>query len=224
MAERRSPGQRAGLSRERVLDAALAIVDRDGLAALTMRRLGGELGVEAMTIYHHLPGKDALLDGLVERVLDLASPPQPQQRTPDRAWDASMRDYAVTLRRTLRAHPGVLPIAVTRPAATPRTLRLVESSLALLRAAGFPLGLALDLFNALTVFVIGHVAAEVATEPVNERGAAGSTEYLAGLDATEFPLLTEAATLGEGTDDQARFGTALDAFLLGFAALRDAAA
>lgn len=197
----RTPGQRAGLSRERVLDVALTIADRDGLAGLTMRKLGAELGVEAMTLYHHLPNKDALLDGLVERVLELATPPE----TGD--WAASMRGYAIGLRAMLLEHPGVLPLAATRPAVTPGTLRTVERSLTLLRDAGFPLGLALDLVNALSVFVIGHVAAEVAipTAPPME------------LD--EFPLLAEAVRTGAGVDDADRFHVAVDAFLLGFGQL-----
>jgi AcrR family transcriptional regulator len=213
---RRSPGQRAGLSRERVLDAALAIADRDGLAALTMRRLGSELGVEAMTLYHHLPNKDALLDGLVERVLELAAPPE----TDGRAWTDSMRDYAIALRATLRQHPGVLPLAATRPAVTPQTLRTVERSLELLHSAGFSLGLALDLVNTLSVFVIGHVAAEEAIPAATE---ADSIAQLAELDPAEFPLLSAAARDGQGTDDESRFRTAVEAFLLGFGALRDQA-
>jgi AcrR family transcriptional regulator len=186
------------LSRERVLDAALAIADRDGLAALTMRKLGGELGVEAMTLYHHLPNKDALLDGLVERVLELATPPEGGD------WAASMRGYAISLRAILKEHPGVLSIAATRPAVTPRTLQIVERSLALLRGAGFELGLALDLVNALSVFVIGHVAAEMAipAAPV--------------MDTKEFPLLDEAVRTGAGVDDETRFLHAVDALLVGF--------
>ena len=66
---KRTRADRAGLSRGQVLDAALDLVDRDGVAALSMRRLGAELGVEAMTVYHYLPNKDALLDGIVERVM-----------------------------------------------------------------------------------------------------------------------------------------------------------
>jgi len=66
---KRTRADRAGLSREQVLDAALDLVDRDGVGALSMRRLGAELGVEAMTLYHYLPNKDALLDGIVERVM-----------------------------------------------------------------------------------------------------------------------------------------------------------
>ncbi|MEN2417812.1 TetR/AcrR family transcriptional regulator C-terminal domain-containing protein [Streptomyces rimosus] len=209
---KRARGERAGLSRQRVLDAALALVDRDGLAALSMRRLGADLGVEAMTLYHYVPNKDALLDGLVERVFEQAAP-----LTADGArWRPALERYAGSLRRTLLRHPAVLPLAMSRPAVTPQTLGAVESGLRMLRDAGFPLGRALDVLNALTVFVIGHAAVEAATARVNEQGAPGSTAYLAQLDTDRFPLLVEAGRGGHGADDAARFDHAVRALLAGF--------
>jgi AcrR family transcriptional regulator len=202
------PRARAGLTREVVLDAAMDLVDREGLGALTMRRLGVELGVEAMSLYHHVRGKDALLDGLVERVLEQAAP------LTGAGWDAALRAFAWSLRATLLRHPGVLPLAVTRPAVTPATLHTVEQGLRMLRAAGFPLGRALDVLNALTVFVVGHAAAEIGTTSAH---GSGSAARLATLDAEEFPLLVTAAREEEGTDDEARFRFAVDAMLAGFA-------
>jgi AcrR family transcriptional regulator len=76
---KRTRGVRAGLSRGQILDAALALADREGLGAVTMRRLGAELGVEAMTVYHHVPNKTALIDGLVERIFT-AGPGAPTER------------------------------------------------------------------------------------------------------------------------------------------------
>src|SRR6202012_3770970 len=86
---KRTRADRAGLSREQVLDAALDLVDRDGASALSMRRLGAELGVEAMTLYHYLPSKDALLDGIVERVMG-----QAETRLADGPWDRALTAYA----------------------------------------------------------------------------------------------------------------------------------
>jgi AcrR family transcriptional regulator len=210
---RRARGQRAGLSRERVLDAALALVGDAGPAALTMRRLGAELGVEAMTLYHYVPDKEALLDGIVERLLDEVPPPVGGEGP----WQAVLRDYAHALRAVLLRHPGVLPIAAARPAVTRRTLRRVEQALQLLRGAGFALGQALDVFNSLTVFVVGHTAAEAAASRPERAAGPGSATHVAGLDDSEFPLLVTAARTGEGTDDQARFRFAVDALLAGFA-------
>ena len=89
------------MSRAQVLDAALSLVDRDGVAALSMRRLGAELGVEAMTLYHYLPNKDAVLDGLVERVMAEA-----ETGLADGPWDQALTSYARSLRATLLRHPG----------------------------------------------------------------------------------------------------------------------
>ncbi|MFH8345328.1 TetR/AcrR family transcriptional regulator C-terminal domain-containing protein [Streptomyces sp. NPDC018045] len=210
--QKRARGERAGLTRERVLDAALALVDRDGLAALSMRRLGAELGVEAMTLYHYVPNKNALLDGLVERVFERAAP----LAAGGGRWRPALEEYAASLRRILLRHPGVLPLAMSRPAVTPQTLDAVEGGLRMLRDAGFPLGRALDVLNALTVFVVGHTAVEAATARVNEEGAPGSTAYLAQLDADRFPLLAQAGRDGHGADDAARFHYAVRAMLAGF--------
>src|ERR1700753_2724570 len=123
----RGQGKHAGRSRELVLDAAVALVDRDGLDGLSRRKLGAALGVEAMTVYHYVPNKAALLDGLVEWVLQhsgTASAP-----ADGLSWDRLLRRYGQTLRSTLLAHPGVLPLLLSRPAVTPQTLEAVENGL-----------------------------------------------------------------------------------------------
>lgn len=217
---KRTPGNRAGLNRERVLDTALALADRDGVRALTMRRLGDELGVEAMTLYHYVANKDALLDGLVERVFARAMAHAEQQaaRAADAehvdAWRELLAAYASALRTALLRHPGVLSLATTRPAVTPATLDVVESTLGALTSAGFPLARAVDALNALTVFVIGHASAEAAIAPAPD--SPGSAAWLADLDPARYPLLTEAAREGAGTDDEQRFTFAVDALLTGY--------
>jgi len=177
-----------------------------------MRRLGAELGVEAMTLYHYLPNKDALLDAIVERVMA-----QAETTLTGGPWEQAVTDYARSLRATLLRHPGAALIVATRPAVTPETLRAAERGLALLRGAGFPLDRALDTLNALTLFTVAHAASEVSTAAVNSANAAGSQDYVAGLDEEEFPLLTEAARSSKGTDDSARFEFAIAAFIRGVA-------
>ena len=164
---KRTRADRAGLSREQVLDAALDLVDREGVAALSMRRLGAELGVEAMTLYHYLPNKDALLDGIVERVMA-----QAETSLADGPWDQALTGYARSLRAMLLRHPGAALLVATRPAVTPETLRAAERGLALLCDAGFPVGRALDTLNALTLFTVAHAASEVSTAAVNSAAAA----------------------------------------------------
>ncbi|MFC8719022.1 TetR/AcrR family transcriptional regulator C-terminal domain-containing protein [Kitasatospora sp. NPDC057198] len=215
-AARRGPGERVGLSRQQVLDAALGLVDRNGLKGLTMRALGLELGVEAMTLYHYVPHKDALLDGLVEQVFTAATPATDGAAD----WRTALRTYATALREGLLRHPAVLPLAASRPAVTPATLDGLEALLRLLTAGGFPLGRALHALNSLTVFVVGHATAEAAITV--GAGEAGGADWLAALEAERYPLLVRAATERAGTDDAERFAFALDALLLGFDALAPA--
>src|SRR5690349_10629994 len=93
MSPKRTRGQNAGLTRQAILRAALALADREGLKALSMRRIGQELGVEAMSLYQHVDSKDALLDGLVEQVVTQAAP----LLTEAASWQEALREYAHAL-------------------------------------------------------------------------------------------------------------------------------
>lgn len=213
----RGPGQRAGLSRQTVLDHALDFADRKGLSALTMRALGAELGVEAMTLYHYVPTKDALLDGMLERAFTLATPAPTADFGGDASadsWQRDLREFALGLRRGLLRHPGILPLATSRPAVTPEMLDRVEDYLRMLTSAGFDLGRALHIINTLVLLVVGHVAAETQVDPQAETGGA---EWVSALDPARYPLLTEAAGSGRGTDDAERFDFAVDCLITGFA-------
>ena len=170
----------------------------------------GELGVQGMSLYTHVENKDALLDGIVERVMA-----QAETRLTDGPWDQALASYARSLRATLLRHPGAVLLVATRPAVTPETLRAAERGLTLLCGAGFPVGRALDTLNALTLFVVAHAASEVSTAAVNSAAAAGSQDYVAGLDERDFPLLTRAARSSAGTDDRTRFEFAIAAFIRG---------
>src|SRR5258706_5684902 len=109
---------RVALSRERVLEAALQIVDREGLEAISMRRLGDALGVEAMSLYNHVPNKAAVLDGVFERVLAELPVLKPGRKS----WRAVLKAQALALRDVLAAHPNALPLFATRPAVTEASL------------------------------------------------------------------------------------------------------
>ncbi|GGP81095.1 TetR/AcrR family transcriptional regulator C-terminal domain-containing protein [Streptosporangium pseudovulgare] len=199
--------ERGKLSRERVLDAALALVDEIGVKGLTMRRLGAEIGVEAMTLYYYVPNKEALLDGLVERVLSRAVAEPPAPGTP---WRSMLREAAVGYRRELLRHPGVLPLVAGRPVSGPEALQVLEAGVAVLREAGFGLREAFHAITATITFVVGHTLAEVPPPGQDEPA----------LDTTGFPLIAHAVAEGLGApeDHQSRFDYALDALLDGFAA------
>ncbi|GAA2700981.1 TetR/AcrR family transcriptional regulator C-terminal domain-containing protein [Actinoplanes palleronii] len=216
MPDRRA-GAKAGLTRERVLDAALDYVDAHGLPALSMRKLGAQLGVEAMSLYRHVPNKDALLDGLVDRVMETAFTGLGAPSGDD--WPAWLRAFAHGLRSALIAHPGVLPLAATRPVNSPDALRMSEGWLAAMRTAGLPLGRALDMVNVLATFTIGHTLAEVGQTPGHEGSEPDLDQHAAELDPAEFPNLLEVIATRAGLDFDSRFTQAVDILIAGYAAL-----
>ncbi|MEV8100667.1 TetR/AcrR family transcriptional regulator C-terminal domain-containing protein [Kitasatospora sp. NPDC085879] len=199
--------RRAGLSREKVLRAALGLVDRDGVEKLSMRRLGAELGVEAMTLYHYVPNKAALLDGLVELVVGSV---RPDPDGPAEAWPQRLREFATAFRTELLRHPGVIVLVATRPARSARALQIVEDTAAALGRAGIGPVDALRMVNSVATLVIGQCLAEAAATP-------GHPDEPADLDLSALPTLAAAVAGGLGTpeDHQARFDLALDALLTG---------
>ncbi|MFC7549706.1 TetR/AcrR family transcriptional regulator C-terminal domain-containing protein [Plantactinospora sp. GCM10030261] len=208
MPPRRTRGQSAGLTRQAILRAALTLADREGLKALSMRRVGRELGVEAMSLYQHVADKDALLDGLVEELLTRVAPPLWENDS----WQAGLRQYAHALLRVLLAHPNVLPLVVTRPAITAQNLRMMENALEALQAAGLPLPTALDMLYAVTGFVVGH--AVMAHE--DDHNVVNARQTIPGIDHQEYPRLAEATRAALPTGPNLRFEFALDAMLRGF--------
>ncbi|MFF6885884.1 TetR/AcrR family transcriptional regulator C-terminal domain-containing protein [Streptomyces sp. NPDC012421] len=206
MAANRARGQRAGLSRQDVLEAALKLVDREGLNALSMRRLGAELGVEAMTLYHHVPNKTALLDGMIEQVVAEAVPPEFGAAT----WRRDLSAYAHALAAALAAHPHTVPLLLSRPAVTPRNLRTLDAVVGMLHEAGFPLPRTLDVLYSLTGFVVGHAAAQA--------GRVDDAGIMTALDEDAYPLLVAAARAAGDDRADTRFTFALNALLSGFEA------
>ncbi|MGE0398103.1 MAG: TetR/AcrR family transcriptional regulator C-terminal domain-containing protein [Kofleriaceae bacterium] len=142
---------RKALTREAILDAAIAILDRDGMAGLSMRKLGTAVGVEAMSLYNHVPSKDALLDGIHERILlSLESPSHA------RTWQAFVRHQALALHRALQEHPNAIPLFATRPAATPASVDRLVRFLEVLSTAGFKPIDALSIVQLVAQLVVGH--------------------------------------------------------------------
>jgi len=133
------------LTRDEILDKALEIIDSDGLSALSMRRLGSDLGIDPMMIYRHIPNKDALLDLTVERMrsnMVLENLPD----APSEFLEAIFVEYM----RVLSSHPNMLPLAMRRPENTE------ASGIQFLIDQGLPVDDAIDLFQSLTAFTVGY--------------------------------------------------------------------
>ena len=150
----------------RIAQAALAVVDRDGLEALSMRRLGAELGVEGMAVYRHFPNKAAVLAGVVEVLLaELVIPPP--SNVP---WTDVFRDVSRAYRALLLRHPHAIPLLAALPLTDPAAARAAGSVMALLRAAGFDAESALRTLATITSYVVGIAQWEVGTAPLRAEG------------------------------------------------------
>ena len=143
------------LTRARVLDAAIGVADDGGVVAVTMRRVADALGVEAMSLYHHVAGKDDILDGMVDVVFSQITLPDP-----DADWRAAMKRRARSAREALSRHAWVLALVESRRNPGPATLRHHEAVLASLRRAGFSPLEAGVAFAALDSYVYGYVLQE----------------------------------------------------------------
>jgi AcrR family transcriptional regulator len=207
------------ITRELVLATALELIDRDGVQALSMRRLGAALNRDPMILYRHAPGKAALLDGVVETVLAQLSV---DPADPD--WTAQLRAVARDYRALALAHPNVVPLLVTRPLATPLalrprgTLRPLEDVLALLTRAGLSGLDALHVYRAFFGFLNGHVLNEL-QELVDNPDETDDLLRLGlhRLPIGEFPLLRSLAHALAAYDGAAELERGLDILLTGLA-------
>ncbi|MET8625726.1 TetR/AcrR family transcriptional regulator C-terminal domain-containing protein [Kitasatospora sp. NPDC004669] len=158
---RRRPGRPPQIDADGITAAAVAVIDAEGLEALTMRRIGTELGVTAMSLYRHLPNRDAVLAAVVNRlvgeveveVADGASWPQ--------ALEAFARDY----RRMLLAHPNAVPLLASHPVDEAAGRAVVAPVLERFRTGGVADAEAVTAVQSVGVYVLGHALAQVGTPP-----------------------------------------------------------
>ena len=178
---------RRPLSRERIITTAIEFVDKHGLTALTMRRLGAELGVEAMSLYRYMNGREDLLEGMVDNmVAHLHLQPDDDQLGPSDGWQSYLQWLAHGVRALARTHPNVFPLIATRHPAAPwlrpplRSLRVVEEFLTTLIERGFSDTRAVATYRAFSSFLLGHLLLEAsllgaqtspAEEPLDEGGS-----------------------------------------------------
>lgn len=215
----------AGLDRDRILTAAVDFIDENGLSALTMRRLGAALGVEAMALYRYVPGREDLLDGVVDRVVETLFDDDDGDDIyvgDHNGWQDYLMRLAHGVRRIALAHPSVFPLVASRPPAAPwvrpplRSLRMVESFLATLTAGGFSDQAAVAAYRAYSSFLLGHLLLEV-----TQIGAQvslldqpeGDPEAQASTDLTQFPAVLRTEELLSRNKSAAEFEEALENLL-----------
>ncbi|KOU60700.1 TetR family transcriptional regulator [Streptomyces sp. MMG1533] len=218
-------GRYGRLSRERVLASALELVDREGLSALSMRRLGAELGVEAMALYRYAEGKDALLDGLVEALYleleeRLAAEPGTSTSTGKTAWRSELHRIARATYDVCFAHPQAVPLLTTRMLAIPLAQRPLavlkdhERVLTLLAEADLDEVRTSAVFRAYTAWLLGYVSAELRPMVDNpEEPDPGFRLGLHRMPPQELPRLRETAPALAARGGPEGLAVGLDALL-----------
>jgi AcrR family transcriptional regulator len=213
---------RTPLSRERVLGAAVAIADAEGLKALTMRRLAADLEVEAMSLYYHLPAKEALLDGVVETVLAEICVAVAGVEAGD--WRERLREQFLTARRIMLRHPWAPGLLTTRSAVPPVVYAYYDSIVGTLVGAGFSYRLAhraLHAFGSMTLGFAQEIFAPGDAEAEEEEDLTAMAEtmpHLTAMLASEIHAADD-PTLG-WCDSQVEFEFTLDLLLDGLERLR----
>lgn len=197
----RSRRHRQPLTRKRILEAALEIADADGVEALTMRRLAQRLGVEAMSLYHHVAGKRDLLGGIAELVVRQIELP-----SPDGDWKAAVRACAISAHAVLRQHPWAPNLLMSIDAIVPSRMTMIDALLARLGDAHLPEE-TLDLaYHALDSHILGFTLWEAGySQGLREMPTGGYEGIVRELGLDRYPNLAEhAAWHFNGTGRQAK--------------------
>jgi TetR/AcrR family tetracycline transcriptional repressor len=208
--------ERTPLTRDRIIAAAVELVDANGVGALSMRKLGASLGVEAMSLYNHVVNKDDVLDRILDQVLAEIELPDP-----DLPWDDQIRSLATSFRLAGHRHPGVFPLFGSRSITSLEGFRSLEQSYTALRGAGLSPEDALDGFTALAAFAFGYVLTELGGLV---DGALAHTWDLDELDLADRPHLLEMGQSLAHRDADRQFEVGLDLVIAGLTTMVDAAA
>jgi AcrR family transcriptional regulator len=214
---------RVPLSKERVLETAVAFADRHGLESLSMRKLADELGAGAMSLYHYVPNKDELLDGMVDIVFGEIELP-----ATDVDWKTAMRRRAVSTREALNRHRWAVGLMEGRTTHGPANLSLHNAVLGCLRAAGFSLELTVHAYSVQDAYIYGFALQErdMSSESADDFAAEAQRQmhdYRAVL--ADYPHLVEVVggyVAKSGYDYATEFVFGLDLILDGLDGLRDA--
>jgi TetR/AcrR family tetracycline transcriptional repressor len=197
--------RRGWLNRSLILETALALTDRDGIDALTMRAVGEELGVEAMSLYHHVANKNALIDGMVEVFSD-------RIRLDGEVYDGrrDLRTLGRRFRQEGFAHPDAVRLLAVRALQAPAWRRPVEDTFASLLAGGFDPEDAVHAYRIVWSYIVGYVLNDLRMRPVRSM-----RPLLAKLPRAEFPATHAVASALQRTDRDAEFELGLDVVIAG---------
>jgi AcrR family transcriptional regulator len=206
MTSKATPASRPPLTKDRILGTAVDLVDGSGLEALTMRRLGSELGFEAMSLYKHVANKDEILDGMVELVVSRIEIPEEGAD-----WRNAMRRRAVSAREVLGRHSWAIGLLESRGFQGPAAMRYLDAILGNLTSSGFSIENAAHAFWVLDCYVYGQIVQETS---IGSSGNDESTDAAPTFGpASEFPNLAamyeHAATFGYTFEGEFEFGLEL---------------
>lgn len=182
--------RRQPLDRDRVLRAAVDLADGRGLAALTIRSLAEALGVRPMSLYHHVPNKEAILDGIVDAVFAEVHLP-----STDVPWRQAVTERHRSARQVLLRHPWAVPLMESRSSPGVSTLRQHEATLEVLRGGGFSVPAAAHAYALLDAYLYGSVLQQTAL-PFDDQETAGevATSMMSAFSPGDYPRLVEIAT------------------------------
>jgi AcrR family transcriptional regulator len=196
------------LSRDRILDVAVRVADRDGLDATSLRKVAAELGVHVTSLYNHLPTKDALLDGVAEDLMAKADLPVGQVR-----WEDWVRRFVGAMSQLATEHPGAFEVFMRRPVQGPRALATFEAALEALCGEGMATEQAFATLKAVTVAVLGCCVEQAGTTPA---GSDLPMTDLTRLPDKDFPVIHQLVGFAEDVDV---VGTLTEMLVFGIAAL-----
>ena len=217
-----SAKKRTPLSRERVLRAAIALADERGVAELTMRKLAGELGVEAMSLYNHVANKGDLLDGMIDIVFGEIEAP-----AAGGDWKAEMRKRAVSTREALRRHPWAVGEMEGRTGHGPSNLKVHDAVLGCLRAAGFSIEMTVHAMSVQDAYIYGFALQQTdMSSQTPEDFAAEAQRQMVEYESVlaDYPNLVRVVggyVAKAGYDPDAEFLFGLDVILDGLERLLD---
>ncbi|MBA6434579.1 TetR/AcrR family transcriptional regulator C-terminal domain-containing protein [Streptomyces sp. GMR22] len=208
-------GRRVGLTREKVIAAAVAMIDRDGPDAFSLRKLATELDIENMSLYNHVPNKEALLDGVAEALLAGIAFPEEEGGS----WQKRIRAHAAAFRAAAKRHPKAFPLVLTRPTQSPAALEAMRSTLACLDELRLAPEEMVHVLRGYTAFMVGSIMREL-----------GYAIYLGAMDSDQVqqrteaiaasgdPILTATAPYLADSDHDAEFQYGLELMISGLAA------